>query len=102
MEKVSGATREEKNKFQSGFKPQKGPKSEPNKEKYKDQDDEERELRMKLLQSSGSQDDEAKSRKKKKENRGLEKLYGKAGTVGNKLKGPPREQKPKEQQTKLA
>ena len=66
------------------------------KEKYKDQvqlnlishsfkqeclqDDEERELRMKLLQSSGSQDDEAKSRKKKKENRGLEKLYGKAGT----------------------
>merc|ERR1712192_117792 len=71
------------------------------KEKYKDQDDEERELRMKLLQSSGSQDDEAKSKKKKKENRGLEKLYGKAGT-GNKLKGPPREQKPKEQQAKQA
>merc|ERR1712032_338667 len=71
------------------------------KEKYKDQDDEERELRMKLLQSSGSQDDEAKSRKKKKENRGLEKLYGKAGTGGNKLKGPPREPKPKEQQAKL-
>ena len=43
-------------------------------------DDEERELRMKLLQSSGSQDEEAKSRKKKKESRGLEKLYGKAGT----------------------
>merc|ERR1712192_189675 len=70
------------------------------KEKYKDQDDEERELRMKLLQSSGSQDDEAKSKKKKKENRGLEKLYGKAGTGGNKLKGPPREQKPKEQHAK--
>merc|ERR1711934_1337763 len=64
-----------------------------------DQDDEERELRMKLLQSSGSQDEDAKSRKKKKENRGLEKLYGKAGT-GNKQKGPPREQKPKEQQAK--
>merc|ERR1711978_206493 len=50
------------------------------KEKYKDQDDEERELRMKLLQSSGAQDEEAKGRKKKKENRGLEKLYGKSGT----------------------
>ena len=37
-------------------------------------------MRTKLLQSSGSHDDEAKSRKKKKENRGLEKLYGKAGT----------------------
>merc|ERR1712198_636215 len=60
-----------------------------------------RELRMKLLQSSGAQDEEAKSRKKKKENRGLEKLYGKAGTGGNKPKGPPRDQKPKEQQTKL-
>ena len=35
---------------------------------------------MKLLQSSGAQDDEAKGRKKKKENRGLEKLYGKSGT----------------------
>ena len=73
---------------------------------------------MKLLQSSGAQDEEAKSRKKKKENRGLEKLYGKAGTGskeinqrnnksffspvgGNKPKGPPRDQKPKEQQTKL-
>ena len=44
------------------------------------QDDEERELRMKLLQSSGAQDEEAKGRKKKKENRGLEKLYGKSGT----------------------
>merc|ERR1712200_135935 len=65
------------------------------KEKYKDQDDEERELRMKLLQSSGAQDDEAKGRKKKKENRGLEKLYGKSGTGGNKGKGPSRDQKPR-------
>ena len=46
------------------------------------QDDEERELRMKLLQSCGSQDEDAKSRKKKKKNRGLEKLYGKAGGTG--------------------
>merc|ERR1712037_53859 len=128
-----GNNKKEKNKFQSGFKPQKGQKSDTNKdkgggraapawkieedakksdhvrgkkgkmkkmkEKYKDQDDEERELRMKLLQSSGSQDEVAKSRKKKKENRGLEKLYGKAG-AGNKPKGPPRDQKPKEQQAK--
>merc|ERR1712037_716832 len=132
-ETKKGNNKKEKNKFQSGFKPQKGQKSEPNKdkgggraapawkieedakksdhvrgkkgkmkkmkEKYKDQDDEERELRMKLLQSSGSQDEDAKSRKKKKENRGLEKLYGKAGT-GTKKKGPPREQKPREQQAK--
>merc|ERR550525_269802 len=119
-----GNNKKEKNKFQSGFKPQKGGRAAPAwkieeetkksdhvrgkkgklkkmKEKYKDQDDEERELRMKLLQSSGSQDEEAKSRKKKKESRGLEKLYGKAGTGGNKLKGPPRDQKPKEQQAKL-
>ena len=44
-------------------------------------------MRMKLLQSSGAQDEEAKSRKKKKENRGLEKLYGKAGTGGKELRG---------------
>merc|ERR1712083_175571 len=75
-----GNTKKEKNKFQSGFKPQKGGRAAPAwkieeetkksdhvrgkkgklkkmKEEYKDQDDEERELRMKLLQSSGAQDD---------------------------------------------
>ena len=41
---------------------------------------------MKLLQSSGAQDEEAKSRKKKKENRGLEKLYGKAGTGSKEIR----------------
>jgi hypothetical protein len=78
------------------------------KEKYKDQDDEERELRMKILQSQGNQvrmalnyllttsrpkDDEAKSRKKKKEARGLEKLYGKGGH--NKQKAPAVVRQPK-------
>merc|ERR1712112_644066 len=56
-------------------------------EKYKDQDEEEREMRMKLLQSQGKEDPESVKNKKKKDNRGLEKLYGKTGTA-NKPKGP--------------
>merc|ERR550525_841621 len=43
------------------------------KEKYKDQDDEERMLRMQLLQSQGK----GKENKSKKNKKGLEQLYGK-------------------------
>merc|ERR1712127_186442 len=50
---------------------------------------------MKILQSQGKEDDEAaKAKKKKKDQRGLEKLYGKAGT-GPKSKGPAPGGKPK-------